>query len=167
MSAREQLQDDFERGESWNPRKNEGDPNPLYGTGVKWSQGTTDYGTADFLTIRDDDGKLWSILVGSFKLKKALLEGEVAVWNDAAQKYDVVETRGPVKAGELVAIQLVGEEQFRNSQGIVVTSPKFRVVRRDGAPAPDPIETAEAIIASEKSEPVAATPTEVNDDIPW
>ena len=166
-TAREQLQDEFERGASWNPRKNPDDPNPLYGTGVKWSQAPTDYGPADFLTVRDDDGKLWSILVGSFQLKKELLEGEISVWDDANQKFNVVETRGPVREGELIAIQLVGEKQYRNKQGIVVSSPKYRVARREGAPvaavaaSSDPIEAAEAIIAAEQGTP------STTEGIPW
>lgn len=160
-TAREQLQNEFERGTSWNPSKDPDAPNPLYGTGVKWSQAPTDYGPADFLTIRDDDGKLWSILVGSFQLKKDLLEGEISVWDDVNQKFNVVETRGPVREGEVIAIQHVGEKQYRNKQGIVVTSPKYRVMRREGAPvaAPDPVEEPEQAV------PVAAA--ETSDGIPW
>lgn len=169
-TARELLEGDFDRGESWNPKKDPSVPNPLYGRGVRWSQGPTAHGTVDFLTIKDDDGVLWSIIVGSYRLRKELLEGEVSVWNDSTKKYQVLETRGPVRVGELVAIHYQGEEQYTNKEGRVVTAPKYRVIRREAAPEsqeektyPDAFAEAEAIIAAEqKREPAVA-----DDGIPW
>lgn len=163
-TAREQLEGEFDRGVSWNPKKDSTAPNPLYGRGVRWSQGPTAHGMVDFLTIKDDNGVLWSIIVGSFKLKKELLEGEVAVWNDSTKKYQVLETRGPVRQGELVAIHYQGEEQYTNKEGRVVTAPKYRVIRRESAsPESIDIAEAEAIISAEQTrEPVTS-----DDGIPW
>jgi hypothetical protein len=158
-SVREELAADFERGKPWNPRKDQDAPNPLYGVGVNWSQGTTGFGTADFLTVRDDAGVVWSILVGSYDLKKSLLVGEVSTWNETAGKYEVTDVLGPVKAGELLAIELRGERTYTNKQGKQVTTPSYNTLRK---PAP---ETDEEEAADEAT---SDTPEEaVDDDIPW
>jgi hypothetical protein len=131
MSAiKDSLAAEFERGKPWNPRKNTDDPNPLYAEAVKWSTGPTAHGEADFLTVRDDDGTLWSILVGTYKLRKILLEGEISKWDETRGEYVVEHTIGPVEPGELVAIEHRGEREFTNQEGRRVTSPDYRVLRR-------------------------------------
>jgi len=129
-SIKESLSAEFERGKQWNPRKNPDDPNPLYGVAVKWSKGATAHGEADFLTIRDDDDVLWSILVGTYKLKKALLEGEISEWDDEQKVFVVTDTVGPVQPGELLAIEHKGEREFTNKEGRRVTSPDYRTLRK-------------------------------------
>ncbi len=169
MNIRDELAGDFERGQVWNPRKNPDDPNPLYGMAVKWSSGTTAHGEADFLTLRDDDGTAWSILVGTFKLKKQLLEGEVSEWDEERNAFAVIRVDGPVEAGELVGIEFVGEREFTNSQGRRVTSPDYRVTRKKDPAVTGEIEQPPAIddaeadgIAAEQSEKEAEL-----DDIPF
>ena len=168
MSFKDELADDFERGQPWNPRKTEDDPNPLYGMAIKWSQGTTAHGDADFLTIRDDNFTLWSILVGTFKLKKQLLEGEVSEWDPERQEFDVIRVDGRVQPGELVAIEYTGEREFTNKEGRRVTSPDYRVKRKKDPAVSEEVEQlaideAEGDgIASEQADQGA-----LDDDIPF
>jgi hypothetical protein len=135
---RETLAGEFERGRPWNPRKNPADANPLYGRAVKWSTGHTAHGEADFLTVRDDDGTVWSVLVGTYRLRQDLQLGEISEWDSDANEYRVVDMVGPVKPGELVALEYRGERSFTNKEGRQVTSPDYRVMRKPGAePASD------------------------------
>lgn len=134
-SVKESLAGEFERGKPWNPRRNDSDPNPLYGQAVKWSRGTTAHGDADFLTLRDDDGEMWSILVGTYKLRKQLLEGEISEWDDERKAYVVRDTIGQVAPGELIAIEYRGEREFTNSEGRRVTSPDYRTLRKSNGQA--------------------------------
>jgi hypothetical protein len=133
VSIKDNLADEFERGKPWNPRKNPDDPNPLYGEAIKWSCGTTAHGEADFLSVRDDDGTLWSILVGTYRLRKDLLEGEVSEWDEERNAYAVVDVIGPVQASELLAIEYKGEREFTNKEGRRVTSPDYRTLRKQPA----------------------------------
>lgn len=130
MGIKDTLAGEFERGKPWNPRKNPDDPNPLYGEVVKWSRGTTAHGEADFLPVRDDEDELWSILVGTFKLRKDLLEGEICEWDESRDTYAVIDTIGPVQPGELLAIQFRGEREFTNNEGRRVTNPDYRTLRK-------------------------------------
>src|SRR5918992_660876 len=127
---KDNLADEFERGKPWNPRKNPDDPNPLYAEAIKWTRGTTAHGEADFLSVRDDDGELWSILVGTYKLRKDLLEGEISEWDENRGVYVVTDTIGPVQPGELLAIEYRGEREFTNKDGRRVTSPDYRTLRK-------------------------------------
>ena len=136
FSIKESLSGEFERGKPWNPRKSSDGPNPLYGEPVKWTRGTTAQGDADFLTVRDDEGELWSILVGTYKLRKQLLEGEISEWDESRNAYAVTDTIGPVQPGELVAIEYRGEREFTNNEGRRVTSPDYRTLRKPGGNGP-------------------------------
>jgi hypothetical protein len=130
VSIKDNLADEFERGKPWNPRKNPDDPNPLYAAAVKWSRGTTAHGEADFLSVRDDDETLWSILVGTYRLQKDLLEGEISEWDENRNAYAVIDIVGPVQPGELLAIEYKGEREFTNKEGRKVTSPNYRTLRK-------------------------------------
>jgi hypothetical protein len=155
VNIKESLAGDFERGKPWNPRKNEDDPNPLYAAAVKWSKGTTAHGEADFLSVRDDDGTLWSILVGTYRLRKELLEGELSEWDSERNAYAVVDVIGPVQPGELLAIEYRGERTYVNKEGRTVTSPDHRTLRRQPEGA-----------AGMSAEPAAAAAAS-DDDIPF
>jgi hypothetical protein len=129
-SIKDTLAGEFERGQPWNPRKNQDDPNPLYAEAVKWSTGTTAHGEAEFLSVRDDDGQLWSILAGSYDLRRDLIDGEVREWDDDAKVYRVSKTLGWVAPGELLAIEYRGERTYTNKEGRQVTSPDYRTLRK-------------------------------------
>jgi hypothetical protein len=118
------------------------------------------------LSVRDDDGTLWSILVGTYLLRKRLLEGEVAEWNDETREFETVDILGPVRPGELLAIELRGERQFTNQEGRLVTSPDYRTMRKQPAVTADGQQRlGEPDATTPEPEPSAASKTE--DDIPF
>jgi hypothetical protein len=61
--------------------------------------------SAEFLNGTDQNGKAWSILVGSVVLSKKPIEGLVEERDDGARVF-VVETLGRVQPGEVVSIAL-------------------------------------------------------------
>ena len=66
----DEAEREVERGEPWLFRE-PGTPNPLTIEAERWSTGHTKLGEADFLSGRDRDGKLWSVLVGGVVLKRS------------------------------------------------------------------------------------------------
>ena len=63
----DEAEADVDRGEPWRFRGTDA-PNPLtLATG--WSTGHTHFGEAEFLNGVDQDGKAWSVLVGSIALR--------------------------------------------------------------------------------------------------
>src|SRR5262245_4487177 len=104
----DEAEAEVERGEPW-PYRDEDAPNPLTVEVIRLVEGHTRFGSAEFLTGRDRQGKLWSVLVGAISLKKPLLEGLVERWDDEKAAYVVVKTLGRVQAGEVVSIRYDGE----------------------------------------------------------
>jgi hypothetical protein len=88
----------------------------------------TKLGEAEFLSGLDRDGKQWSILVGSVVLTKRLIDGTIEEWDDDKQGFVVVETRGRVRAGEVVSIKYLGDVE-----GAKYDYPNFKVSRRPPA----------------------------------
>jgi hypothetical protein len=131
-SARELLAEEFERSKPWNPAKDESVPARLYCRGIGWDKRLTAHGEANFLTVRDDDGVLWSILVGDYKLRKSLLEGELSEWSDEAQGFVVTAVLGPVEVEEAFAIEYRGRRSYTNTEGRTVDAPDWRVLRKPG-----------------------------------
>jgi hypothetical protein len=155
LSQVNELAAEFERGKPWTPKKDGSHPRTLIGEVAGWSKGSTVHGPADFLTLRDRDGELWSIIVTNYKLKKALLDGEVSSWDDQQQAFIVLSNDGPVQPGDAVAIEFRGTKDFTTKDGRKVQdAPDYRVqVKRDS----------NGIVATGETQSIA----ELDGDIPF
>jgi hypothetical protein len=125
----DEAESDVDYGSSWLFRE-PGAVNPLTILATGWSTGTTKLGEAEFLQGVDREGKKWSVLVGSVVLGKRLIDGLVEEWDDALQKFVVVETLGRVQPGEVVSIRYVGDRE-----GDKFPYPDFKVSRKPAAAA--------------------------------
>jgi hypothetical protein len=120
------VEAEVERGEPWKYRE-PGAPNPLTVQVAGWSTGRMKSGDeVEFMTGRDRDGRLWSLLVGAITLKDALIDGNVKRWDDDSGEYVIVQQNGRVQPGEVVSIKYLGDATSKRSGQ---TYPTFRIAR--------------------------------------
>jgi hypothetical protein len=140
MASMAEARDDFDEIESlsqsgtfWSPRDPEKHhPEKLVLRCTGWQTVASKYDTGKerpVLVGETRDGSVWKVPCDNLDLLP-LHTGDVKEWNDDRGRFEIVDNWGPVRDGEVVAIEYRGDREYTNRAGLLVTTGTYRFTRK-------------------------------------
>jgi hypothetical protein len=131
----DELETLAERGRFWNPRNpDKNHPHRLVLRAVRWEKTKSKYSNdeRDVLVGKTKTGETWNIPVDNLDLRP-LYSGDRKEWNDELRVFEIVGHWGPVRAGEVFAVEYVGDRTYTNKNHQEVTTGSYRYTRKPPA----------------------------------